>query len=167
MRLNLQELLCGDGVIPFTCEMDPAGLEFPSITEYLTPITATGRVTSQADVLTLTGETRAKLRCICDRCGREYEREAVFPLDTVLAAELEDEENPDVFLLQDEHLRLLYPERFRFSEHRQEIFRSLCFPCTLPPRQRHTPGTLHICHLQRNSESFCLTLNKAALQCIR
>ena len=102
MRLNLQELLCGDGVIPFTCEMDPAGLEFPSITEYLTPITATGRVTSQADVLTLTGETRAKLRCICDRCGREYEREAVFPLDTVLAAELEDEENPDVFLLQDD-----------------------------------------------------------------
>ena len=102
MRLNLQELLCGDGVIPFTCEMDPAGLEFPSITEYLTPITASGRVTSQAGLLTLTGETRAKLRCICDRCGREYDREAVFPLDSVLAAELEDEENPDVFLLQDD-----------------------------------------------------------------
>ena len=106
MRLNLQELLTGDGVIPFTCEMDPAGLEFPSISEYLTPITASGRVTSQAEVLTLTGETRARLRCICDRCGREYEREAVFPLDTVLAAELEDEENPDVFLLQDDCVEL-------------------------------------------------------------
>lgn len=102
MYLNLQELLCGDGVIPFRCEMDPAGLEFPSIVRYLSPITASGRVTSQAGVLTLTGETRAKLRCICDRCGTEYDREAVFPLDAALAAELEDEENPDVFLLQDD-----------------------------------------------------------------
>lgn len=102
MRLNVQELLCGDGVIPFTCEMDPAGLDFPSISEYLTPITADGKVTSQAGLLTLTGEARASMMCICDRCGTEYRREAVFPLDTVLAAELEDEENPDVFLLQDD-----------------------------------------------------------------
>lgn len=102
MRLNVQELLCGDGVIPFTCEMEPAGLDFPSISEYLTPITAVGRVTSQAGLLTLSGEAKASMMCICDRCGREYRREAVFPLDTVLAAELEDEENPDVFLLQDD-----------------------------------------------------------------
>lgn len=102
MRLNVQELLCGDGVIPFTCEMEPAGLDFPSISEYLTPIAAVGKVTSQAGLLTLTGEAKASMMCICDRCGREYRREAVFPLDTVLAAELEDEENPDVFLLQDD-----------------------------------------------------------------
>lgn len=102
MRLNVQELLSGDGVIPFTCETDPAGLDFPSISEYLTPITASGRVTGQAGLLTLTGEARASLLCICDRCGREYRREAVFPLDTILADELEDEENPDVFLLQDD-----------------------------------------------------------------
>ncbi len=102
MRLNIQKLLCEEGVLPFSCQVDPTGLDFPSISRYLSPISVVGQVKSQAEVLTLTGQATAKLSCICDRCGREYVRDAVFPLDAVLAAELEDEENPDVFLLQDD-----------------------------------------------------------------
>ena len=106
MRLNILELLRGDGVLPFSCVIDPAGLDFPSITAYLSPITASGQVVSSADVLTLTGEARVSLRRVCDRCGREFEGEAVFPLETVLVTEHQDEEDPDVFLVQDDSVDL-------------------------------------------------------------
>lgn len=106
MRLNIKELLRGDGTIPFSCELDPAGLDFPSITAYLSPLRAQGSVRSSAGLMTLTGEVRVSLRCLCDRCGREYAREDVTALDTVLATEHEDEEDPDVFLVQDEHVDL-------------------------------------------------------------
>ena len=106
MRLNIKELLRGDGAIPFSCELDPAGLDFPSITAYLSPLRARGCVRSSAGLLTLSGEVRVSLRCLCDRCSREYTREAVTALDTVLVTEHEDEEDPDVFLVQDDHVDL-------------------------------------------------------------
>ena len=103
MRLNLQELLRGDGVLPFSCEVDPAGLDFPSVAAYRSP---QGSVTSSAGLLTLRGEARVSLLCRCDRCGKEYAREDVIPLETVLAQEHQDEEDPDVFLLQDDGVDL-------------------------------------------------------------
>ena len=102
MRLNIQELLRGDGVLPFSCQLEPDGLEFPSIARYRSSLAAEGSVRSQAGLLTLNGEVRVSLDCLCDRCGREYAREAVFPLDTVLATEHQDEDDPDVFLVQDD-----------------------------------------------------------------
>ena len=102
MRLNIHELLRGDGVLPFSCELDPAGLEFPSISRYRSPLSARGSVSSRAGLLELKGEVKVSVDCLCDRCGREYGREAVFPLDTVLVTEHEDEEDPDVFLVQDD-----------------------------------------------------------------
>ena len=101
MRLDLKEILDKDGVIPFQYAMDLEGLDFPSISRFLSPLQAEGKVTSQAGVLTLTGTAGAKLQCICDRCGAEYIRDAVAALDTAVADELQDEENPDVYLLED------------------------------------------------------------------
>ena len=102
MHLNIKELLRGDGVLPFSCELDPAGLDFPSILCYESPLKAQGNIRSSAGLLTLTGEVRVSLRCLCDRCGREYDRDAVEKLDTVLVTEHQDEEDPDVFLVQDD-----------------------------------------------------------------
>ena len=101
-QLNIKELLRGDGVLPFSCEVDPAGLEFPSILRYESPLEASGFVRSSAGLLTLTGEVRASHRCLCDRCGREYPRDYAAALDTVLVTEHQDEEDPDVFLVQDD-----------------------------------------------------------------
>ena len=101
-RLNIQELLRGDGVLPFSLELDPAGLDFPSIAAYESPLRAEGCVRSSAGLLTLTGQLRVSLRCLCDRCGREVQREHTASLDTVLVTEHQDEEDPDVFLVQDD-----------------------------------------------------------------
>ena len=106
MRCSIKELLRGDGELPFSCELDPAGLDYPSILRYETPLRARGNIRSSAGLLTMTGEVRVSLRCICDRCGREYAREDVTALDTVLATEHEDEEDPDVFLVQDDQVDL-------------------------------------------------------------
>ena len=35
----------------------------------------------------------------CDRCGKEFSREKIVPLDALVAQELEDEENDEILLL--------------------------------------------------------------------
>ena len=106
MRLNIRELLREDGVLPFACEVDPAGLDFPSVAAYRSPLSARGSVSSAAGLLTLRGEARVSLLCRCDRCGKEYGREDVIPLESVLVTEHQDEEDPDVFLVQDDWVDL-------------------------------------------------------------
>lgn len=46
------------------------------------------------------------MRCVCDRCAAEFDREVSYPLDVPLASELQDEENPDYFLLEGDELDL-------------------------------------------------------------
>ena len=103
MRLDLREIIeVPGGSVPFETELATERLSFPSVKAYKAPPHAEGRVFNEAGVLRLTGEASADLLCICDRCGREYDREAVEKLDTVLVTEHQDEEDPDVFLVQDD-----------------------------------------------------------------
>ena len=81
MRLDLKEILQKDGAIPFSCTTDLSDLQFSAISRFLSPVTASGRVTAGAGVLTLTGTVSAEALCLCDRCGREFTREFRIPLD--------------------------------------------------------------------------------------
>ena len=105
MRCSIKELLRGDGVLPFSCELDPAELEFPSILRYESPLTAKGTIRSSAGLLTLTGETRVSLRCICDRCGCEFESVKVTPLDAVIVEE-NTGDDPELFTLEGDGIDL-------------------------------------------------------------
>ena len=99
MRLDLKELLRKDGTLPFSCTPDMDDLSFSSISRFLSPVTAQGRVTASAGVLTLTGTVTARALCLCDRCGREFEQEFRFPLEQPLAEDPQDAEDPDLFPL--------------------------------------------------------------------
>lgn len=99
MRLDLRTIINEAGAVSFDYELDLSDMDFVSISEFLTPLRVSGSVVNSAGVLTLRGEVRARLLMICDRCGSEFERETVFPLNCLLAAELQDDENPDIFLL--------------------------------------------------------------------
>ena len=70
MHLDLKEILQRDGAVPFTCEPDMSDLSFSSIRRFLSPVSAAGRVTSVAGVVTLTGAVTASALCRCDRCGK-------------------------------------------------------------------------------------------------
>ena len=106
MRLDLKEVLRQDGSIPFSCSPDLSDLAFSSISRFLSPVSAKGRVTSSAGVLTLTGTVSAEALCLCDRCGREFAREFSIPLELPLAEDLQDAEDPDVFPIEEDGVDL-------------------------------------------------------------
>ena len=106
MHLDLKDILGRDGVVPFSWETDLSGLSFSSISRFLSPVSARGRVTASAGVLTLTGAVSAEALCICDRCGREFKREFSIPLDLPLAEDPQDAEDPDLFPITEDGVDL-------------------------------------------------------------
>jgi uncharacterized protein len=105
--LDLRDIIEIPGTsIPFKCELDTERLDFPSIAGFVSAPTAEGKVTNSAGALTLEGVIEAKMICICDRCGDTFEKTKRMEVSVPLAAELEDEENPDIFLLEGNELDL-------------------------------------------------------------
>ncbi|MBO4331230.1 MAG: DUF177 domain-containing protein [Oscillospiraceae bacterium] len=106
MRLDLHTVINDPGRVDFDCEIGLEGRALPSVVAFPSPARASGSVVNSAGVLTLTGTLSVTPVFACDRCGREFERETVFPLDVALAAELTDRENPDIFLLDGDFVDL-------------------------------------------------------------
>lgn len=101
MWLDLKEIIEIPGAEkPFACVLDPSNLSFPSVRRFVSAPEAKGRVVNTAGVLTLEGELRCRMLCVCDRCGREFELEKVLKLDVPLAADMEDEDDPDIFPIE-------------------------------------------------------------------
>lgn len=107
MKINLCEIIDVPGAsLPFTCELETERLADPAIAEFVVPPHGEGRIENSAGALTLTGTIFADLVCVCDRCGNDFRRELLLPLDVKLAAELEDDDNPDIFPLDGNYLDL-------------------------------------------------------------
>ena len=105
--MNLHELLLNPGSrLPFRCELSTDRLDFPAVLAYTAAPVGKGFIVNNAGALTLRGTLSASLRCVCDRCAAEFDREVSYPLDLPLASELQDEENPDYFLLDGDELDL-------------------------------------------------------------
>ena len=105
--MNLHELLLNPGSqLPFRCELSTDRLDFPAVLSYTAAPVGEGFIVNNAGALTLRGTLSASLRCVCDRCAAEFDREVSYPLDIPLASELQDEENPDYFLLDGDELDL-------------------------------------------------------------
>ena len=105
MSINLRELIRTPGArLPFRHALSCERLDFPAVISYPEPPVGEGVIANNADLLTLQGEIRARMQCVCDRCAKEFERSVSVPLDVRLAAELEDEDDPDYFLLTGDEL---------------------------------------------------------------
>ena len=105
--MNLHELLLNPGSrLPFRCELSTDRLDFPAVLAYTAAPVGEGFIVNNAGALTLRGTLSASLRCVCDRCAAEFDREVSYPLEIPLASELQDEENPDYFLLDGDELDL-------------------------------------------------------------
>ena len=103
--MDLHELLINPGSkVDFRKELDTDRLDLPAVTAYIDPPVGEGVITNNAGALMLHGTIRARLRCICDRCAAEFEKDVNIPLEIPLASELEDEEDPDYFLLSGDDL---------------------------------------------------------------
>lgn len=135
MRLDLREILQLPGSsLPFVCELETEGLAFPSLRAYLSPPRAEGRVYNEAGILHLEGELKARLLMVCDRCGRDYEREKRTPLFATIVEE-ESEEHPELFVLDgneldlDELLETLFILDMESKSLCREDCRGLCQRC--------------------------------------
>ena len=106
MRLDLHEIIEVPGKsVSFDRDIESDNLDFDSIRSYRSPLHARGQIFNEAGVLRLTGEASADLLCICDRCGAEFESEKTTQLDAVIVEE-ENEENPELFVLEDDGIDL-------------------------------------------------------------
>lgn len=108
MRLDLRDvILVPDAEKSFQCQVDLSDLEFYGRKPIVRPVLAQGRVVNHAGALVLNGTARSELDLLCDRCGKEFSREKVVPLDMLLADTLEQEDSEDeIFLLDGNELDL-------------------------------------------------------------
>ena len=108
MRLDLRDvILVPDAEKSFQCQVDLSDLEFYGRKPIVRPVLAQGRVVNHAGALVLNGTARSELDLVCDRCGKEFSREKVVPLDMLLADTLEQEDSEDeIFLLDGNELDL-------------------------------------------------------------
>ena len=105
MRIDLHDLIVSPGRrLSFCRPLDTARLDFPAVTAYTSPPVGEGVIRNDAGALSLQGTIRADMLCVCDRCAAEFPHHKEVSLDLALATELEDEENPDYFLLDGETL---------------------------------------------------------------
>lgn len=102
MLLGLSKIIdCPGGVVPFETTLDLGDLEVGGSRPFPQPIEARGQVRNTAGVLMLTGEVRAVLNGVCDRCCKSFRRDFVLPLEAVLVTKLESDtlEDPWTFEL--------------------------------------------------------------------
>lgn len=101
MRLDLRNIIhVPEASKSFQFQMDLSGLEFYGEHLITRPVQIEGSVTNHAGALVLEGTASSLLDLVCDRCGKQFSREKVVELNCLLAAELEDEENDEIYLLQ-------------------------------------------------------------------
>ena len=106
MRLNLREIIeVPGGSVPFSCELETEGLDFPQIRAYKAKPHAEGRVYNEAGILHLEGLLTAEQLCVCDRCGEEFESVKETELDAILVEE-NPGDDPELFVLQDDGIDL-------------------------------------------------------------
>ena len=107
MWLDLKDVIGIPGAeAPFECELDAEGLETPSVTGFTEAPHAKGRVVNTAGALTLVGRLDCAMTCICDRCGRSFERRKTLPLEIKLAADMENDDDPDIFPVENNGIDL-------------------------------------------------------------
>ena len=107
MRLDLRDIInTPDAEKAFQLQVDLSDLDFFGRKPITQPVRAEGRVTNHAGALVLEGTARSVLDLACDRCGKEFSREKVVVLDSLVAHELEDDENDEIILLEGTELDL-------------------------------------------------------------
>ena len=107
MRLDLRDVIhTPDAKKSFQFQLDLSDPDFYGRRPIVRPVLVQGSVTNHAGALVLEGTASSTLDLACDRCGKEFSREKVVKLDSLVAQELEDEESDDILLLEGTELDL-------------------------------------------------------------
>lgn len=107
MRLDLRDIIhVPDAGKTFRFQLDLSDQDFYGSRPIIHPVRVEGSVTNHAGALVLDGTACSVLELRCDRCGKIFSREKTVVLNSLVAQELEDEENDDILLLDGTELDL-------------------------------------------------------------
>ena len=102
MRLDLRNIIHTPGKsVPFDYELDMSDVTYYDTQPIPEPVRVSGIVRNMAGALTLEGKASVCFHLTCDRCLKAFQRQQEVSLDTLLATQLEDEENDEILLLED------------------------------------------------------------------
>lgn len=102
MRLDLRHIIhIPGGVQDFSYELDLSQVKLFGEKPFRNPVQVSGEVRNMAGALELTGRAKTVLDTQCDRCLKPLSLPLEVPVETLLAEELEDEENDEIVLLED------------------------------------------------------------------
>jgi len=102
MHLDLRDIIHVPGARKaFACELDLREVALFGEKPFQNPIRVSGVVRNMAGALQLEGRAVTTMDLRCDRCLKPITLELDVPVETLLAEELEDEENDEIVLLED------------------------------------------------------------------
>ena len=101
MRLNLNDIIGRPGAKKaFQFSLDLRDMSFIQIHRLNGPFPVEGEAINVAGALELRGTIRVSMICICDRCTGAIPVERAIPVTAYLTETAAEEENPDLFLLE-------------------------------------------------------------------
>ena len=107
MKLDLKSIVEIPGAsISFDRQLDLTAWEWNGTHPVAQPVTVCGTVRNMAGALVLNASMKTRLSLSCDRCNQPFERDQEVSYETLLATELEDEENDEIILLEDDQFEL-------------------------------------------------------------
>ena len=107
MLLQCRSLFVGEvNSLPIDTELDFSQVEYQGICPITEPVRVVGAITVRAGVVQLSARATFVYHGRCDRCLNTFERTYDVPLEHILVATLEDEENDDYILLDQYQLDL-------------------------------------------------------------
>ncbi len=107
MRLDLKEIIHTPGASrAFDYRLDLSQVELFGEKPFDQPIRVSGTVRNMAGALQLEGQAESQMDSRCDRCLKPITVDLKVPVTTLLAEELEDEENDEIVLLEKGELDL-------------------------------------------------------------
>ena len=102
MRLDLRDMIHRPGAVKdFAYELDLSKVRHFGERPFSRLVKVSGVVRNAAGALELVGAAETVLDVVCDRCLKPVTVEFETAVDTLLAEELEDEENDEIVLLED------------------------------------------------------------------
>ena len=107
MLLQCRSLFMGEvKSLPIDTELDFSQVEYQGICPITEPVRVVGTITVSAGVVQLKARAAFVFHGRCDRCLSAFERAYEVPLEHILVATLEDEENDEYILLDQYQLDL-------------------------------------------------------------
>lgn len=108
MLLNVKKIINAPGAgEDFSFEMDLSDVELGGRYPFTRPVVVTGQVRNIAGMLILQFTAETVLSSACDRCLKEFDDPRSVSFESLLAEEVQDEENDDIILLENDTVDLL------------------------------------------------------------